>query len=371
MTRPKMLSLEMGRGIAAVSVMLFHLEDCSYTTLGAYPFNNVFVWGHGGVAYFFVLSGLLMTLVHNRDLGRPGMAQRFLLRRGLRILPMLWTVVFGLAALHLAFPSMSRTTVSPSGLLADMMLFPYPGQLTLNPIWTLKREALFYALFAIVIYRPKVGLPMLGVWQGLSLLNIILPFTTSFYGLYFFDAYNLGFGVGIVAALVYLRLPHHVRLSNACVIAGGGGLVVISAWEWFIGHTLAPDAINPFGVELEPALQVIAAAMLIYGLLDLERAGLLCVPRWAAFAGSVSYVLYLIHEPLITMSTKLVATIYDGVSGEAFYVFTVIGVVLISVAVHRWFERPLQASMSWLLLARSRAVAAQSPFEESPVGDPA
>ncbi len=368
--RPKMLSLEAGRGAAALFVLLFHLEVTGRINFGHYPVGNAFIWGNAGVAYFFVLSGFLMVLVHQHDLGRPGMATYFLLRRAIRILPMLWSVLIGLAVLHLLVPAALHTPLSPSGFTADVLLLPYPGPLALNPIWTLKKELLFYLFFAVTIYRPRTGWPLIVTWQLMSFLNIVLPFSKSFYGLFFFDAYNLGFGAGICAALAYLQLPHRVRTSQSFVALGLGGFVGIGLMLWLHGRFLPVGTVRPLGVELEPALEVLAAAGLLYGLLGLERAGRLSVPAWAAVAGSVSYTLYLVHEPIIAAWVKVFGSVGARLgSADLFYLVTACVVVLFAVAIHYWYERPLQRYLDgWLqpYISRQRRIA----WARSPAGEP-
>ncbi len=287
-----------------------------------------------------------MPLVHQRDFGVPGKSTRFLLRRAVRILPMLWTVLCGLALAHVMLPTILRTTFSPRGFVADVLLLPYPGDRLLNAIWTLKKEALFYAVFALAIFRPRWGIPTLMVWQLCSLLNAVFLLVPGFYGLFFFDAYNIGFGTGMLAALAYQHLPHNAWISRVCAVFGAAAFIGVAAWEWTLGHMLPPTAENPIGVELEPALQVVAAATMLYGLLDLERAGHLRLPKWATVAGALSYALYLLHEPLISLAAKVAERLHLSV--EAFYVGTSLFVVSAVAVIHYGYERPLQKFLTRL-----------------------
>ena len=65
---------------------------------------------------------------------------------------------------------------------------------------------------------------------------------------------------------------------------------------------------TPFGTaQAIPAM--LGAALLIYGLLGLERSGALRLPGWVKLAGAASYVLYLLHEPRRLGQLRLVAKV--------------------------------------------------------------
>ena len=277
---------------------------------------------------------------------------------------MLWLVLFSLAFVHVALPSLLRTSFSANGFWADLALIPYPGERTLNPIWTLKREAIFYVLFALMIARPKIGLPIVVTWQALSALNAALAFWPGYYGSTLFDAYNLGFGAGMIAALAYRRLSPSRSVSNVCVVLGAAGLIAVSAVEWQIARNLPRAFPDPIGVELEPAIQVVAAALLLYGLLGLERSGRLRMPRWSAAAGGISYTLYLIHEPMISGLNKLTPLLGRTPLANPMVFYLAASVIVLTGAglTHFLVERPVQNLLHRALqnaFAKTRLVAAQ------------
>jgi len=60
----KLNLLQVYRGIAAVLVIMFHLNQRSGERLNQVTFFNLFQAGWSGVDYFFVLSGFIMVYVH-------------------------------------------------------------------------------------------------------------------------------------------------------------------------------------------------------------------------------------------------------------------------------------------------------------------
>ena len=60
----KLNLLQVYRGIAAILVVLFHLNEMSIERLKQVTFFNLFQAGWSGVDYFFVLSGFIMVYVH-------------------------------------------------------------------------------------------------------------------------------------------------------------------------------------------------------------------------------------------------------------------------------------------------------------------
>ena len=84
----------MGRGLAALSVLLFHvnivLKLPKYLNNDIFPFFN---FGYCGINYFFVLSGFVIFLAHEKDIGQAARVPMFLWKRFRRVYPVLWMVL--------------------------------------------------------------------------------------------------------------------------------------------------------------------------------------------------------------------------------------------------------------------------------------
>ena len=58
------LSLELGRGVAAVLVLMYHVDKFYFSSSVYFHnelFAGIFKFGHAGVEFFFVLSGFIMV----------------------------------------------------------------------------------------------------------------------------------------------------------------------------------------------------------------------------------------------------------------------------------------------------------------------
>lgn len=86
-------NIQILRGVAALAVVLFHLPTFGgRLDLPGAPdafLRNLLASGAAGVDLFFVISGFIMAHVYARRPDGPGL---FLLRRGLRIVPLYWMV---------------------------------------------------------------------------------------------------------------------------------------------------------------------------------------------------------------------------------------------------------------------------------------
>ena len=105
-------SLQAGRAIAAILVLLYHNSWIFNEKWHILPVGEMFGWGDTGVQFFFVLSGFIMFVSTSGRRESPG---EFLLRRASRVVPVYWIVTIGLALIALTggqIQFMHTTTVS-------------------------------------------------------------------------------------------------------------------------------------------------------------------------------------------------------------------------------------------------------------------
>lgn len=141
------------RGIAATSVVLFHLSlQLSRISPNLQPFNTL----QYGVDLFFVISGFVMA--YSTDGGLTLSAAEFFKRRFSRIVPLYWIATTVAAVVLAVGPQYVRATVfSWSRIISSFLFLPfdYLNAVHSSPIvaigWTLNYEMFFYSLFAISI----------------------------------------------------------------------------------------------------------------------------------------------------------------------------------------------------------------------------
>ena len=349
---PKLLSLEIGRFLAALLVFICHLAaflNARAATPGDRIFGGVSLAGPFGLQYFFVLSGFVMLCAHHADFGHARAIPRFWWRRACRIYPAYWLAL--LIPIYFLYKGMTPAT---AWHLLSLQPLPFGPQGYLEYIqaaWSLRYELAFYIILGLGML-PYIGKPFLALLFLVSYWRWCwpwFPFTfhpawllaingavgthapdfISFFQYYFFA----GLGAGLV--FVKLRLP---RFVWGGMLAGGaaGSVLLLPGEDW--GAT--------FGSPLHSLLVALALACLIGGLAGLEQAGAFRLGRWAGWAGAMSYPLYLFHEPLMMIAG--VKCMDNALRMPGLYAyFAAMFVITLAVAalVTAWFDRPVQRAL--------------------------
>ncbi|MEM9198626.1 MAG: acyltransferase [Pseudomonadota bacterium] len=332
------------RGAAAAMVVLFHLEVFVLPHFLGLSLWDGLGMGYAGVEIFFVLSGFIMAHVHGRDLGMPGAPGRFLWRRAVRILPVYWLVLLvvlsGRAALGGPLPGWQT-------LLGSALLLPV-DEPVLRIAWTLSFEALFYLVFALVIWRPRFGRGLVTAWLLAVLASLVLPPPAQplapVAGL--LSPYLLLFALGVVAGRWWHRVPQGA--AGSLVVLGVLGLLGIG-----LGEALA-------SLDLPKSLRTLlygcSAAAIIAGLAAIGRSARLRTPRLLIHLGDASYALYLLHLPVMMVGAQAISA-FGPAAMPAWCVAALLcaGAGAAASAVHLFVELPLlralhragTCAMSW------------------------
>lgn len=339
-------TLQYGRGLAALFVCLFHYEGMNNqlhpalgTTLDATKFDSIFMAGHSGVEFFFVLSGFIIYHAHRTDLGRPYRLGSFYRKRAIRILPMFWLIAipYGLAALAIS----SSHWLTPGTFLLDLLLIPREGVLTLAPAWTLQHELVFYLLFGFLIINKNLGAGVLAIWQVGCLVVLVfsvlpqdylVPATTPL------GYYNFGFLFGIMIALLRERIDF-VAHRRSCALLGGIGTIGLLACfvvEW---RSRAPFFSSPAGNTLT---YFFLYSLVILALLSAENKPRRILDATLGVLGAASYILYLIHEPLYSVLAKVLplSAPRPFAPPTTIFLLYVVIAIAVSIVLHLAIERP-------------------------------
>lgn len=335
----KIVSLEAARGVAALLVILYHANLlCSAAHLTF--LNSFFGFGESAVDFFFVLSGFIITWVHRRDWGVPARSIDYLWRRFVRIYPTYWAATL-LYAIPLFFAPWIRSSDLAAGwyfFLSNILLTPSTGFLVIPPAWTLQHEVLFYALFSVFILNRVVGALVFFFWSiAIVLVNIWEPYLTFPYR-FLFNPVNLEFVIGMICVLVIRRMKRRTSifmLLSGCVIFFGAAISQVHLhWLW----TNLPAYPMVFTLT-----KGIGTAMIISGMLGVERISS-CKPRKILRTfGLASYSLYLMHLPsMVFCLLVMVATgLLEKMCAE--YVFGILAGygIVVGLIFHRIIEKPL------------------------------
>ena len=285
------------RAVAVLSVFFYHLNLPG------------FAGGFVGVDVFFVISGYLISRLLFDEYDRTGTIDfgAFYLRRVRRIIPALLVtlavttlgaVVWLSPTLLIAYAhSLVATLVSVSNVFFAGQSGYFDGDATLKPLlhtWSLGVEEQFYLVWPLAAlllsrwskHRAVLLVLIIIVTTALASVVVTTDPTTAFY--------QMPFRIGEFAlgALLCVRpFPTQAPRWLASVLFAGGLAAIIATVFWYSDRTVFPGV-----TALLPCLG--AAACIWTG----QSAGAftrVLTNRVMVQIGLLSYVLYLVHWPLI------------------------------------------------------------------------
>jgi peptidoglycan/LPS O-acetylase OafA/YrhL len=326
-------TLQAGRGLAALMVVFYHchtiLSEGKYWN---HSWKQYLLFGHSGVEFFFVLSGIVILNAHWADQGHPDALKSYVWKRFRRIYPIYWLVLaFVLPVFHM-MPSFGtgverRTSVILSSLL---LVHVTDTNTVLTVAWTLYHEIMFYVIFAFVIVNRVFGLSLLGIWMACALASLFLAPANPLLGVYL-SPLHLLFGFGMIAMLIVRRSK--VPYPQLLLIVGLAGFVATSVHENLAGHASSVMSIC-YGLN---------GTLCALGSMELERSGRIIVPPILRRLGDASYSIYLVHLPALSLMAKLIYPLWLRVKVPIFLPFMLlaIGSLAAGLLVYWFVERPL------------------------------
>jgi peptidoglycan/LPS O-acetylase OafA/YrhL len=328
----RLAGIEAGRGIAATAVVLYHaarLLDQNHLPQASL-LARVFQFGHAGVDFFFVISGFIILYVHARDIGVPARAAHYVQRRFSRVMPIYWVAL--LCTIALVLLGRSHPAPGPDAIVWSALLLPSHGQPLLGVAWTLQYEAVFYAVFAVLIVNRVAGAIMFGAWGAWIASGLLMD--TSF-GLpaALNGVFNIEFFAGMAAA--YCLKRYGVR-APLLLLALGIALFALTSSAEDIG------AINGYGGAAR-VLYGAASVCAVLGAVAADLRGRLHVPGLLRSLGAASYSIYLFQFIFIGVIWRGLgaAGLQYRMPAAVTFVMLVLGAVLGGVATSRLIEYPL------------------------------
>lgn len=343
----RIYSLDVLRGIAALSVVFWHWQHFFYVGDTPHDFDssrqplfNIFslIYQHGSLAVelFFCISGFVFFWLFSKPIAdRTLSVGTFFMDRFSRLYPLHLVTFIGVAALQLYYSNHhdSYFVYQQNDLyhaLLNLFLIPAWGfekGWSFNaPIWSVSVEVLLYALMFLMCLTRQA--------------RYLIIFGLIAVGYYIFPTnYKLGSGLftffcGGLAFILMNILIRRMGTSRFLILAT---VMAIAAWSvvW------ASDTLDLYflmGVAF-PALVIFTASI---------SCAFPTFLRPLAVIGDISYSSYLLHFSLQILFALTVD--HFGAPRSLFYSPWMLGLfmaVLIpaSYACHRWFEMPMQRSI--------------------------
>lgn len=289
--------LQGGRAIAALGVLLLHAAEMTEKHGQARPPGWSFLdSGSLGVDFFFVLSGFIILHAHANDRRGLAAASSYAWRRITRIYVPYLPLILAIIALYSSVPSLGAEKSWSLFTSVTLIAAQWPPAPALSAAWTLIHEVMFYAIFLLSYWTPRFRW-LIAAWVVLIAVTNYLPITLTGVNLptalqanlnVFLAPINIEFVAGMLAAVAVRSLS--LLWGRVVLLVGLTGLVGFFAIEgisrvWF----------------------GLAMAVVIVGLVRMEISGSVAAPRWLFFLGNASYAIYLIHGPVISIASGMLA----------------------------------------------------------------
>ena len=358
------------RGVAALMVVAFHTCEANN---GGSRFRQIINHGYLGVDFFFLLSGFVVAYAY--DDRWPRMTQwEFYKRRLIRLQPMvimgslIGATLFYLQRSH-EFPKIAQTSV-PHMLLVMLIgctLIPLTPSMDIRgwnemhplngPAWSLFFEYVANILYALGIRKlPKAALTVLVLLSAVLLFYVAVLGEGDVIGGWAVDGKELTIGFGrllfpFTAGMLLMRLGKRVHIRHAFIVCS---LLLILTFSLprFGGHNhLWINGLYEFLVItlIFPIIVAAGAGDSVTG----ARAHQLC-----AFAGAISYPLYITHYPLIYIYTAWIANNPHLPVSERIVVGALLWCTAIAIAYTclKLYDEPVRAWLTRRFLTRPAPV---------------
>jgi peptidoglycan/LPS O-acetylase OafA/YrhL len=281
----RLAGLDALRGLAALSVLLWHLPQ----------FGGYAIIGHGYLAvdFFFMLSGYVMARTYENRMAEMG-AGVFLLKRLWRLWPLMAVgTLIGLATVP-GLPIAQQVLLVACGLLF-LPIFASGEAYPLNgPSWSIFFELFANALHAFVLYRLRTT-SLLGI-AGVTLIVLcgVALRDGSLNGGFRADNFVVGFPRVVFAYCLGICLYRKWRDRPP---------VILPAW---LTLGLLPATLVLAGLDggwwFDILFLAFTSPMLIAGGLSL------CGGKVGACLGALSFPLYAVHRPILQLCANLGAS---------------------------------------------------------------
>lgn len=347
--RNKLLGLQLGRAIAAISVVATHAI--------AHPFPGApglsHLLGRYGVTLFFVISGYIMVATTGEGKFARG---AFVERRIKRILPVYYVATFVLLVARMITPGLFKNTVlEPVHFVKSLLFWPAfqpNGSGLIFPFfrlgWTLNYEIFFYFCFAVL-----AGVGLLTRVVTLTLLFLLLFFVGLIWpmqdaaAMFYTQVDLIGFVAGMWLGVFGLKPRKPLEgLIQFCLAALS---IMLIGYIAFFYHT----------IRLVPSTQlllIVACAIHLRLLLTWVDDSGRSIPRFAVLLGDASYSIYLFHMFSLGASVAL----SKKLGGMFIYLFMPVSLVagVIGGLVMYWLiERPIGRCLHNWSFKRTRPIA--------------
>lgn len=349
MSKGRLDSIQVLRGVAAMLVVLFHFR---HYINDVYPIKDLgdrlFLFGEAGVDIFFVISGFIIVY-SSRNREKNTFAE-FSIKRFFRLYPLYFIVLtIYLASYH--DEAFSLVNIIKSYLLIPIDYngkAPWFGLSTIYTAWTLTYESYFYIVFAISIlishkYRVIVCSSIILLVMYFSQVNsygefslIALAGKNDFNGLiynFLFASSPLivDFILGMFVAYLYIYYEKQIKPHE--VITFVFMMILTISLIFMVSHATA---------SVGPLSWGWCSVGIVLSLLIISRNLSINYPRWMIYLGEMSYSIYINHVVVKKVAFSYIGPLglFKGGDGAVILFSLVAATLCISYGTYNLIEKP-------------------------------
>lgn len=358
------LNIQQLRGIAVISVVLFHLNFIFAKT------------GYLGVDTFFVISGFLMAMLYGNTINLNS-TKVFFYKRAVRLLPAYWFTILTTSTLALLFCLPHEVTTQYKHSFWSYFLLPnigfwsdaeYWGGSQFRPLlhlWSLGVEFQFYLIYPIICKIFDTQFKRFILMSTSLLVYIFVNEISAKTAFYMMPTRLWQFLLGIIA----------FEFSKKINIKQSSRIFQILIFLLFI-LLILPVNITPQSVFLItiPTTFIAAGAALVSNSSDAKIENGF-IERFLVWVGKYSFSIYLVHFPIIIfLQYEPFGGTITGVNSFFELILFLVLLVIASKITYLFFEKHTRYSLNtsklvlWgslsLLLVTSFSVSSPKIFEK-------
>lgn len=352
--------IQVFRGLAALSVVLWHIAASTEFYFKTTFLVRPLIWGPLGVDFFFVLSGFIMVFVHYNDLLRRSNIALFYKKRFIRIYPIYW-VIASVSLFFMLYTGKLSLRLDWAYILKSYLLIKQEKSPFLFPAWSLIFEVFFYIVFGVCL--------MLGfrrsryIYAGWFILVVVLnifnkQITFPLAHILAFEPYILEFLFGCLIGYLFHTHFHKLR-QHANMIYFAGlmlTLLILPGCIFFLNLSMKNSLLSCLVFGSVFSLLVLGSALKDSN----ERTP---VPNLLYTIGEASYSIYLSHQIVLGLLYKKLSSILSPAAGKPMLIgagiIAFIAAVIVGILVHLFVEKKLLSILNkWMLPQKKPATKA-------------
>ncbi|GAA0966617.1 acyltransferase family protein [Frigoribacterium faeni] len=337
------------RFVAALLVVTTHTT--AYASERLDPSFTIWHPGQVGVDIFFIVSGFVMMTSTGSLVGAKGGWKLFGIRRLIRIVPMYWIATTVKLLLMIVVPGAAlHAVLNPGATILSYIFIPsvnVDGKVEplLGVGWTLVFEMMFYLVFTVALMvRANVLFFCTAVLTLVSIASVFRPPEDWPPAMFYLNPIVMYFVVGMI--LGKWTVDRNLRAAIIWLLG------VVALWT---GIAVLQSIVEGVPIYEPSLIRKVGITVLLTAVIALEPLLHGRIPKWLIRLGDASYSLYLFH-PLMAPLVPVVLFAVGIHNGWVSVIVSIVGVVIASLLIYRFVEKPITR----LLLRKFASRSAQS-----------